>query len=25
MVEGQDLEEVKNYANFIAEKVKEAA
>jgi phosphoglucosamine mutase len=24
MVEGQDLEEVKSYANFIAEKVKEA-
>jgi phosphoglucosamine mutase len=25
MVEGQDLEEVKSYANLIAEKVKEAA
>jgi hypothetical protein len=25
MVEGKDLEEVKSYANLIAEKVKEAA
>jgi len=25
MVEGQDIEEVKSYANLIAEKVKEAA